>query len=73
MSLSSSTRASAKKVKTGLLRSKLTTPLHAAVELNDPDMVGLLVARGADIRAANGKHDCVDFLLGAGADLHKTD
>jgi hypothetical protein len=43
------------KIPSGFMRSRKCSALHLAVELNDPDVVSLLVQRGADIRAKNGK------------------
>jgi hypothetical protein len=43
------------KIPSGFMRSRKSTPLHVAVELNDPDVVSFLVQRGADINAKNNK------------------
>jgi hypothetical protein len=43
------------KIPSGFMRSRKCSALHLAVELNDPDVVSLLVERGADIHAKNSK------------------
>lgn len=43
------------KIPSGFMRSRKCSALHLAVELNDPDVVSLLIQRGADINAKNGK------------------
>ncbi len=60
------------------------SPLYLAVKTEDPDIVGFLLSRGADVDAKNekddwtalhmacakGNIDIIDILLGSGADIH---
>jgi hypothetical protein len=44
-----------RKIPSGFMRSRKCSPLHLAVEHNEAHLVRLLVSRGADVKAKNGK------------------